>query len=151
MSNAIQLPGEEESHIVAAVKAGKRYNVPVEDLRNALERERQAGRISAATYRGTLGQAAGQELPGVEGLERSARSEPGRPPEPERPEALDHSLPGEPFGYARDWIDAALGENPRLHLGRISDTVRQDLVNCVHNTPLLPERKKRQILDALDR
>jgi hypothetical protein len=56
----------------------------------------------------------------------------------------------QPFGYARDWIDAALGENPRLHLGRISDTVRRDLVNCVHNTQLLPERKKRQILDALD-
>jgi hypothetical protein len=35
---------------------GKRYNVPIEELRNALDSERQAGRISEATYRGTLGE-----------------------------------------------------------------------------------------------
>lgn len=36
----------------------KRYNVPVEELRNAVEKEHQAGRISDAVRSGTLGRAA---------------------------------------------------------------------------------------------
>ena len=54
------------------------------------------------------------------------------------------------FGYPRNWIEAAVAGEPRQHLGRISDVVRRDIMNCVHNTPLLSERKKRVILDGLE-
>jgi hypothetical protein len=56
----------------------------------------------------------------------------------------------QPFGYSRNWIDAALAADPRQYLGRISEIVRKDIVNSVTNTPLLSERKKRPILDGLN-
>jgi hypothetical protein len=63
--------------------AEKRYNMPVKELRNALENERQAGRISEATYRGT----AGVDSRGGEGrgeLPPEDRPSPGGQPEPQR-------------------------------------------------------------------
>lgn len=56
----------------------------------------------------------------------------------------------QPFGYPLDWIEAALFDNPRLYLGRVSDVTRRDILNCVYNTPLLSPRKKQPILAALD-
>jgi hypothetical protein len=56
----------------------------------------------------------------------------------------------QPFGYPDGYIEAALDADPRQRLGRISEVVRRDIVNCVHNTPLLSERKKLVILEAFD-
>jgi hypothetical protein len=57
----------------------------------------------------------------------------------------------DPFGYQRDWIDSAVTQDPAATLlGRISATVRQDIIACVENTPLLSARQKKHILDGLE-
>jgi hypothetical protein len=56
----------------------------------------------------------------------------------------------EPFGYPRDWLDNILASNPESRLGRISPTVRRDIIAVVTNTSLLSARKKQRIVDALE-
>jgi hypothetical protein len=86
--------------------ASKRYNVPVEELRNALEAERQAGRVSDATYRGTAGHArAAEGSGGVPPNDRASvggQSEPQRQP---RQSGAEELKPAEP-------VTADLAVNP---------------------------------------
>lgn len=62
--------------------AGKRYDVPVKELRDALETEHQAGRISDATYRGTAGDTGAAE--GGRGVPPNDRAGAGGQPQPQR-------------------------------------------------------------------
>jgi Zeta toxin len=75
--------------------AHKRYTVPVEELKHALDQERQAGRISEATYRGSLG-GSGAGGAGVRPVGEGLGQSPGRSPERPHPRqvnpGLEHAL-----------------------------------------------------------
>jgi len=53
------------------------------------------------------------------------------------------------FGYPKDWLDAAIANNPLQHLGTISEAIRQDIIDAVRETRIHSPKKKAQILDGL--
>jgi hypothetical protein len=119
--------GRGQAAVSSMEKLGSaRYNVPVEELRNALESEREAGRISDATYRGTSAEVA-RAAEGAERVPPQDRSGTDREPQQQRTEARPlaeppAALPDVPLGIGETHVNpsgestagAAAVSNPTL-------------------------------------
>jgi hypothetical protein len=53
------------------------------------------------------------------------------------------------FGYPKDWIDAAIANDPLHHLGTISEATRRDIIVAVRDTRIHSPKKKAQVIDGL--
>lgn len=96
--------------------AGQRYNVPEEDLRNAVEGEYQAERISDRVRQGTLGEEGVAQSAldaGDRGIPAQDRAGAGQQPQPQRAGRAPATGAGQGAGLSPDALTtAARGGNP---------------------------------------